>query len=219
MSKLEPIIDPHQHLWDLGLFHLPWIRNGSPLAGNHLMPDYLHEAEGLGIEKTVYMEVDLDSAQQVEEADYATGLCRQTDNPMAGAVIAGRPASEDFASYLDRFSGNPWIKGVRQVIHVDSTPSGYCLQPQFIQGVRILGERGLTFDICTRAEELADAGKLIDACPDTQFILDHCGNANVQSPDLTGWRRDIANVAGRGNVACKNFRNRRLCGTRLVGAG
>jgi len=36
-----------------------------------------------------------------------------------------------------------------------------------------------------------------------QFILDHCGNANVQSPDLSQWRRDIAAVAERPNVACK----------------
>ena len=54
-----------------------------------------------------------------------------------------------------------------------------------------------------RPTELLDAAKLIDACPDTRFILDHCGNANVQAKDRTQWQRDIGAVAKRKNVVCK----------------
>src|SRR5690606_14884403 len=35
-----PIIDTHQHLWDLKRFRLPWIQKGSPLARNYLLADY-----------------------------------------------------------------------------------------------------------------------------------------------------------------------------------
>src|SRR5437868_5459655 len=54
-----------------------------------------------------------------------------------------------------------------------------------------------------RPAELLDGAKLIDACPDTRFILDHCGNANVQAKDRTQWQRDIGAVAKRKNVVCK----------------
>jgi L-fuconolactonase len=50
---------------------------------------------------------------------------------------------------------------------------------------------------------LADAAKLIDACPGTNFILDHCGNADVQAKDRSQWEKDIAAVAKRENVVCK----------------
>ncbi len=54
-----------------------------------------------------------------------------------------------------------------------------------------------------RPGELADAAKLIDACPGTRFVLDHCGNADVQARDRSGWERDIAAVARRRNVVGK----------------
>src|SRR5437660_12875673 len=54
-----------------------------------------------------------------------------------------------------------------------------------------------------RPTELRDAVKLIEACPGTRFILDHCGNAPVQTKDRTDWQRDIARVAKCKNVVGK----------------
>ena len=72
-----------------------------------------------------------------------------------------------------------------------------------MRGIRLLGDLGLTFDLCMKPEDLPNAAKLVDACPGTTFILDHCGNASVRSKDLSGWRADIAEVARRKNVVCK----------------
>lgn len=66
-----------------------------------------------------------------------------------------------------------------------------------------MGDLGLSFDICIRPEELSDAVKLIDLCPHTRFIVDHCGNANAQWKDRTQWEEDIAQIARRDNVVCK----------------
>jgi L-fuconolactonase len=54
-----------------------------------------------------------------------------------------------------------------------------------------------------RPAELPDAATLIDACPGTAFVLDHCGNADVRAKDRTRWRADISRIAARKNVACK----------------
>ena len=198
-----PIVDTHQHLWDLTKFRLPWLKEATTLARSYLMADYVKSAEGLGVVKTVYMEVDVDPAQHPAEADYVIDLCRRSVGPMVGAVIGGRPSSDGFANDLDRYKNEPAVKGMRQVLHGPGTPKGYCLDPKFIRGIRLLGERGLSFDLCMRSGELQDATKLIDACPDTSFILDHCGNASVREKDLTAWRADIARMAERKNVVCK----------------
>jgi len=201
--RMTPIIDTHQHLWDLDKVRPPWLPASGPLAGAHTMERYLREAEGLGIERTVYMEVDVAPEDHVREAETVLAMCRQPGNPMVGAVIGGRPASEGFGGYIRRFGGNRHVRGVRQVLHGAGTPRGYCLQERFVRSMRLLGEMGLAFDICVPAAGLPDAARLCDLCPDTRFILDHCGNPGVQTPDLDPWRRDMAEVAKRPNIVCK----------------
>jgi predicted TIM-barrel fold metal-dependent hydrolase len=149
------------------------------------------------------MEVDVDPNQQTAEGDHVLALCRRADNPMTAAVLSGRPGADDFGKYLDHFKDVSALKGIRRVLHVDETPSGVCLEKSFVAGVRLLGERGLRFDLCMRARDLPDAAKLIDLCPDTRFILDHCGNADVQAKDRSQWQKGIAQVAKRKNVVCK----------------
>jgi predicted TIM-barrel fold metal-dependent hydrolase len=197
-----PIIDTH-HLWDLGRFRLSWLQGAPTLNRSFLMSDYLEATASLNVVKTVYMEVDVDPAQQVEEAEYVIDLCGRDDNPMAAAVFSGRPASSGFKDTITRFSDSPSIKGVRQVLHGGGTPTGYCLQPEFVRGIRLLGDLGLSFDLCLRPAELQDGLKLVQACPDTRFILDHCGNADVQAPDHSQWERDIAVLAQQENLVCK----------------
>jgi predicted TIM-barrel fold metal-dependent hydrolase len=198
-----PIVDTHQHLWDLSKFKLPWIERGSPLAKSYGMKEYLAATKGLNVVKAVYMEVDVAPKQQLAEAEYVTALCKSGKTPTVAAVISGRPASADFKKYVTRFKGSPYIKGVRQVLHNKSTPAKYCLRPAFIKGIQLLGDLRLRFDLCMRAAELPDAKKLVEACPDTRFILDHCGNPNVQARDHTQWRKDMAQIAKSKNLVCK----------------
>jgi L-fuconolactonase len=200
---LIPIIDTHQHLWDLTRFKLPWLKDAPKLDRSFMMDDYRRATEGLDVVKSIYMEVDVEPSQQEAEADYVLDLIRKGGTPMVGAVISGRPASEGFAAYLARFKDQPAIKGLRQVLHGPDTPAGYCLDKRFVEGIRLLGKNGLSFDLCVRPGELGDTGKLIDACPDTSFILDHCGNASVRSKDVSGWKAEIGRIAGRKNVVCK----------------
>jgi predicted TIM-barrel fold metal-dependent hydrolase len=198
-----PIIDTHQHLWDLSRFRLPWHKKGSPLAKSFLMSDYLKGTEGLNVVKAIYMEVDLAPEQQQAEAEYVIDICKEGKTPTVAAVISGRPDSEGFAKYISQFKDSPYIKGVRQVLHDAHLSAGLCLRDQFVKSVRLLGELGMSFDLCLRHGELLDGVKLIDACPGTKFILDHCGNPNVRAKDWSQWERDIAELAKRKSVVVK----------------
>jgi L-fuconolactonase len=198
-----PIIDTHQHLWDLRLVHLPWVRAGTPLARSFTPADYRQAVAGLNVVKAVYMEVDVTPEQQQFEADWIWHLCRRGETPTVAAVVSGRPGTDPFAAYVEQFKGDKFVKGVRRVLHGGGTPPGTCLKPEFVRDIRLLGTLGLSFDLCVRPAEIPDATKLTEACPDTRFILDHCGNPDLTKPDLADWKRDVAALAKRPNVVCK----------------
>ena len=213
-QKQLPIIDTHQHLWDLTKFRPPWLDDAPDvLAKSYVTKDYLAATKGLNVVKAVYMEVDVDPRQQVDEAAHVIALSKSADHPTSGAVISGRPNSAGFKPYISKFKDNTYIKGVRQVLHVPSTPQGTCLQKQFVASMKLLGSFGKSFDLCMRPTELADGAKLAAMCPNTRFIVDHCGNADPQaflkktdketSHPADQWRRDLALLAKRDNVICK----------------
>jgi len=209
------IIDTHQHLRDLSRQTPPWLESAPEvLRRNYTSREYQAATEGLHVE-AIYMEVDVAPADHMKEAQYVVSLCEDETKATVAAVIGGRPSSERFTHYLDHFKDSKYVKGVRQVLHVPETKPGYCLRESFVAGTRALGERGLRLDLCMRPMELNDGAKLIDLCPDTNFIVDHCGNADPKAfrkdANTTGqawhdpdeWKRDMENLANFPNVICK----------------
>lgn len=173
-----PIIDTHQHLWDLNRLDMPWLQGAPSLNRSFVTADYLAATAGLNVVGAVYMEVDVTPEQRPAEAEHLIELCAAQDNPTVGAVVGGNVTSAEFAGYIRRFAGNAAIKGVRQVLHGTATPQGLCLAPQVVQNVRLLGELDLCFDLCMRPSELDDGVQLALQCPETRFVLDHCGNGD-----------------------------------------
>jgi L-fuconolactonase len=159
------------------------------------------------------MEVDMDPARHPAEVEHVVELCRSEEHPTAAAVVGGRPTSPQFADYVKRLKRHPEVKGVRQVLHGAETPARYGLEPEFVRGVQLLGEHGLSFDLCMRPGELQDGVRLTEQCPHTRFILDHCGNADVKwfargagedaRRRIADWRRGIDAFAARPRVICK----------------
>lgn len=203
-----PVCDTHLHLWDLSKFKLPWLTGDAVRKINRsfVMKDYLATSAGQNVTRAVYMEVNVDPSQQAAEAEYVIDLCQRDDNPMQGAVIGGSPQSESFRPYAERFAKSQYIKGVRTVLHDADRPVGMCLQKQFVDNVKLLGDLGLRFDLCMRPSELLDAAKLVDQCPQTKFVLDHCGNLSVRNTDAelrAKWEKGVRELAARPNVICK----------------
>jgi L-fuconolactonase len=216
VEDVLPIIDTHQHLWDLVQYNPPWLKGADPkIAAKHDLLDYRKETEGLNIVKAIYMEVDVAPEDQDKEADYVLSLIDSRKSSTVAAVISGRPDSDKFAGYMARFRDNPKIKGIRQVLHADSAERGLCLKPQFVKSVQLLGEMNKTFDLCMRPTELADGAALAEKCPGTRFIVDHCGNADPRAwrpknnqtakpiHEVEQWKRDLQKLAKRENVICK----------------
>ncbi|RLS32404.1 MAG: amidohydrolase [Planctomycetota bacterium] len=210
------IVDTHQHLWDLTQVQPPWLA-GAPkiLSQSYGLAEYAKATEGLNVVQAVYMEVDVSPEDHVKEADTLINICRTAKSPTVAAVISGRPGEASFAPYIRSYSKEKEIKGVRQVLHAESAKKGLCLEPQFVKSIQLLGELGLSFDLCMRPSELSDGLALAKKCPGTRFIVDHCGNASPNaflpesarkdkaSHDPQQWRDDIKALAHQDNVICK----------------
>jgi L-fuconolactonase len=210
------IIDTHQHLWVREKINPPWLSTAPEvLRHDYGNAEYQSATTGLNV-KAIYMEVDVAPKDHVKEADDVVAQCRAGNTPTVAATIGGRPASNDFESYVRRYAGNGIVKGLRQVLHGESTPPGFCLSPEFVRGMRTLGKHGLNFELTMRPTELRDGAKLIKECPDTRFVLDHCGNGDPKAfdpklgPGLKRsctpdeWKRGIdAVAASRADVMCK----------------
>lgn len=210
-SDALPIVDTHQHLWDLKIVQPPWLQPGGELTRDFVTKDYLEATAGLNFQKAVYMEVAVADDQLVTEAEHVIGLCASADHPTCAAVIGGRPAEPGFKDYMDRFQGSPYVKGVRHIMREPHMLDAEGLIP----GLRLLGDRGLCFDLCVNPGMLTASAKTVDACPDTRFVIDHCGNADPVAfmPDSSAprparhdgdaWRRDMEALAKRKNTICK----------------
>jgi predicted TIM-barrel fold metal-dependent hydrolase len=203
MSTDRPVprrIDTHQHLWDLERFDYSWTKGFPALCRSFRMEDYRAAASGLGVEKTVFVECDVDEPHALDEARQVEGLARQ--HPLiAGLVAAARPERADFPAQLDALLEFSRLRGIRRVLHV--VPDEISRSGLFAENVRRLARHGLTFDLCVLARQLPLAADLVKQCPDVQFVLDHCGVPDVAGGVVEPWRSDLAVMAGLPNVVCK----------------
>jgi len=205
------IVDTHQHLWDLQQFRLPWLKPGGELTRNFLLPDYQKATAGLGINKAIYMEVAVAPEQKLAEAEHIIEICQDRRNPTCAAVIGGLVLEDSFKDFISEFKKNPFIKGVR---HGLNRP-GQLEDDQLIQNLRLLGSLDMSFDLLVPPGLIGRAARLVERCANTQFILDHCGNADPLAfdpklnwgrraqHDADQWKRDIDKLAGQKNVVCK----------------
>jgi predicted TIM-barrel fold metal-dependent hydrolase len=204
-----PMVDTHQHVWDLSKLKLTWL--SPPLDRSFTPEDYVQATRGLNIVKAVYMEVAAPREQRVQEAQYVIELCQRPQGVTRAAVLAGSPADDDFVRYITQFKGSPYVKGFRGAL-----PAKRMSHEQVVKSLRLLGDLGMRFDLNVPPSSLAEATQLVDRCPGTRFVLDHCGNADPvaffpagrslprpaqHSPEQ--WRQDIGKLAAKSNVICK----------------
>jgi predicted TIM-barrel fold metal-dependent hydrolase len=192
-----PITDTHLHLVYRDRLSYPWLGGVPPLDRDFTLETYRAQAEAAGITRSIHMEVDVAEADQMRETDFVTAL----GGPVVAAIASCRPESRDFPAQLEMLLRNPKVKGLRRILH--TSPDELSQAPIFTKNLRRLTAHRLSFDLCVLARQLPQALRIARACPDVQFILDHCGVPAVKDRALDPWRADIKALAGVPNVAAK----------------
>lgn len=192
------IIDTHLHLIYPDRLSYPWLGNAPAINKPWTVEAYWAEAKPLGIEAALHMEVDVAEADIVPETEFVLGL-----PGIVGAIAACRPEHVDFPALLEKLlaAGKGQIRGLRRILH--EVPDTVSEPKLFADNLRLLSQHGLTFDICLRADQLHLGVALAQRVPEVTFILDHCGNPDINGIGLDPWRQSLRAVAALPNVMGK----------------
>ena len=192
------IIDTHLHLIYPDHLTYPWLAGAPAINKPWTAEAYWAEAKPLGITAALHMEVDVAEPDIIPETQFVLGL-----PGIAGAIAACRPESPDFPDQLKTLlaAGNTRIKGLRRILH--EVPDEVSAPALFSDNLLLLAQHDLTFDLCLRADQLHLGVDLITRVPEITFILDHCGNPDINGLGLDPWRQSLKAVAALPNVACK----------------
>jgi predicted TIM-barrel fold metal-dependent hydrolase len=220
MSEPFPIVDAHQHFWDLGRNYHPWLRDEPPvpfrygdyaaIRRTYLPADYRRDSAGFDIVRTVHVEAEFDPADPVAETRWLHELAEREGLPSA-LVVQARLDRDDVAEVLAAHARYPLVRGVRYKPAAAASPSevqpgapGSMGDPRWRAGYALLERHGLSFDLQTPWWHLEEAADLARSFPGTRIILNHTGlPADRSEEGLRGWRRGMETLAAEPNAAVK----------------
>ncbi len=200
MDKLQ-IIDTHVHLWHPKQLRYPWLKELPALNRPYLLNDYSAAHENLAVESIVFVQCDTHPDDGLKEAAWVTSLV--ATEPRIEGIVAWAPLEEgeQVAPFIEKLAEEHLVKGIRRLIQGESVD--FCIQPNFVNGVKTLARYGLSFDICIFHPQLANAIQLVEQCPNVQFILDHIGKPDIKNQLFTPWKQELKTLAEFPNVHCK----------------
>jgi L-fuconolactonase len=196
------IVDSHVHLYDIGCFRYGWLDNVPKLKRTFLLEDFDRARGRVEVDKIVFAEVAIDPGLHLAEAAFIQGLADK-DARLAG-MVAHAPLEKGAAIEADLLAlkKHPTLRGIRRLIETERDPS-FCIEPRFLEAVKLLPKHGLTFDICVKHWALTYALELARRCPEVTFVLDHIGKPDIRHGLREPWRSQIRELAALGNVVCK----------------
>jgi len=220
MTASFPIVDAHQHFWDLDDNLHPWLAaaamipfrygNYAALKRNYLPADYLADAAAHRIVATVHVEAEWNPGDPVGETRWLAGLRERTGLPTV-AVAQARLDREDVPDVLAAQAGFAFVRGIRHKPRAAASPdaaargaTGSMDDPRWRDGYALLERHGLSFDLQTPWWHLAEAADLARDFPRTTIIINHTALPADRSVEgLAAWRASLAIVAREPNVALK----------------
>jgi len=197
-----PLVDTHLHLWDTGRLRYPWLDDIPALNRPFLLEDYQRACGPVAVERMIFLQCECAPAQYAEEAAWVASLAKE--DPRIEGIVPWAPLEKGRAAReeVEALGYNPLVKGIRRIIQFEPDPE-FCLRPDFVEGVRMLPELGLHFEITIAEAHLENTLKFVRRCPEVRFMLDHCAKPRIADGVLDPWRKYIAQLAEMSNVWCK----------------
>jgi L-fuconolactonase len=194
------IVDSHQHFWDLAQVEYPWlVPDYGPIYRSFGPAELAPQLTAAGIDQTVLVQ----AANSFEDTEAMLAQAEAYD--WIGAVVGWVPLEDagQAGLALDRFSGERHFKGVRHLNHEEADPD-WLVRPGVLDGLRVLEERGLTFDVISvHPLHLGHVPTLARTCPKLPIVIDHLAKPPIVSGEYDAWKDDLRAAAEHPNVSAK----------------
>lgn len=211
------MIDAHHHLWDLGAVDYPWLMargetrffgNPEPIQRNYLLDEYRATAKAEGIRGSVHIQVG--ASDGLAEARWVQQVAESAPDWPMGQVAFCDLTRGDLGRHLDHLCALPSLRGLRQIVGrapgEDAATGTNALldDARFAAGLRMTGQRGLSFDLQVLPELMARTARVLETAPDTPVALCHAGSPHDRTPSgLADWAHALRPLSALPNVHCK----------------
>ena len=193
-------VDAHQHFWNMNKTEYPWlVPDYGPIYANFSPRDLEPQIKAAGIDQTVLVQT------MSSYEDTVSMLTQAEDYDWIGAVVGWVPLLDHSAerAALARYSKHPKFRGIRHLIHEENDPD-WVLQPAVIEGLRILADYGLSFDVvAVFPNHLKHVPTLAEKVPNLTLIIDHLAKPPIKDKQMGAWAEQLKAAARYPNVYAK----------------
>jgi len=214
---VSEFVDAHHHIWRQA--DLPWLIGPmqprifgayEPIRRDYPIEEYLADLAGCGVTRSVYVQTNWANDRFEDETAWVQHTAHEYGWPHAIVAFADFDV-EDARPQLDRLAKCPLVRGVRMQLHWHENPlyrfaarPDLCADPKLRRNIARLANYGLSFDLQVFSPQMADAARLVEACPDVTFILQHAGMLEDRSPQgRMVWLAGMQELAACPNLVCK----------------
>ncbi|MCM3440290.1 amidohydrolase family protein [Metabacillus halosaccharovorans] len=191
-------IDAHHHFWLYNEKEFGWINDDMSELKRDFLPKSLK-----GLLKSIHFDgsIVVQARQSLEETRWLLELAQKYDF-IKGIVGWVDLCSPDVKIQLNQFANNPYLKGVRHVIH-DEANDQFMLSEEFQRGISVLKDFSLTYDLLLFPKHIPYALQLVEKFPEQLFVLDHIGKPDIKNKEISFWKENLTKLAEYKNVYVK----------------
>ena len=198
VAKYLPMIDAHQHFWQVGRFDYPWMSSDlGVLYRDYLPRDLAPILNASDVDRTVLVQ----ASNSVAESRWLLALADANDF-IAGVVGWVDLRSADVDSQLAELTSKPKFKGVRHL--VESEPDdAWLVQPTVLSGLQRLAAHNLSYDLLVHTRHLPYVPRVAAECQTLSLVIDHLAKPPIARNEIKEWANALKPVAAYPNVHCK----------------
>ncbi len=210
-------IDAHHHLWDLKAVHYPWLMasgavrffgDPAPIQRDYLLEEFSWDAAEAGFEGSVHIQVGAEDG--LAEARWVQRVAQDTPQWPIAQVVFCDLTTPDLEAQLEAFQALSTVRGVRQIVgrapgeDAMTGTNGLLDDRAFLEGLQLVGDRGLSFDLQLIPELMAKTAEVLRHAPQVPVALCHAGSPHDRSASgLRAWAKELEALSALPNVVCK----------------